>query len=147
MEEIRLTIAGKPTPLSRAGHGQFGGKFLTAPTSRQIGLVVDAWERAGEPRFEDDTPLLLEVDFIFERPGSHFGTGRNAGILKASARPFPTGRPDTSNLVKLVEDALNGNAYKDDSRIVRIHALKRYGERSKTEIVLTPALPFSGGAA
>ena len=133
--EIKLTIPGKPTPLSRAGHGQFGGKFLTAPTSKQIGLVVDAWERAGEPRFED-VPLQLLVTFLFERPASHFGTGRNAGKLKASARPFPTGRPDLSNLVKLVEDALNENAFKDDSRIVDTWATKAYSERSRTEIVL-----------
>lgn len=140
MNEIRLTVPGKPTPLSRAGHGQFGGKFLTAPTSKQIGLVVDAWERAGKPRFEDETPLLLECDFYFERPASHFGTGRNAGQLKASAKTQPTSRPDTSNLVKLVEDALNENAFKDDSRIVRLVAAKRYVDQgSRTEIVLRPA--------
>lgn len=137
--EIRLTVLGKPTPLSRAGHGQFGGKFLTAPTSRQIGLVVDAWERAGALRFPDDQPLGLHVVFVFERPASHFGTGRNAGRLKPSARLCPTGRPDLSNLVKLIEDALNGNAFKDDSRIVRTIAEKRYGERGQTEVVLRRA--------
>jgi Holliday junction resolvase RusA-like endonuclease len=138
--EIRLTIPGKPTPLSRAGHGQFGGKFLTAPTSKQIGAVVDAWQRAGEPRFDDELPLLLECDFYFERPSSHFGSGRNVGVLKPSAKSEPTSRPDTSNLVKLVEDALNENAFKDDSRIVRLVAAKRYVDRgARTEIVLRPA--------
>lgn len=146
MNEIRLTVPGKPTPLSRAGHGQFGGKFLTAPTSKQIGLVVDAWQRAGEPRFEDETPLLLDVSFYFERPASHFGTGRNAGKLKPSAPPEPISRPDLSNLVKLVEDALNENAFKDDSRIVRTTAAKRFTQTAAlarrgpyTEIVLRPA--------
>jgi Holliday junction resolvase RusA-like endonuclease len=139
VKEVHLIVPGKAVPLSRAGHGQFGGKFLTAPTSKQIGLVVDAWQRAGEPRFDDDTPLHLVVTFGFERPSSHFGTGRNAGKLKPSARPFPTGRPDLSNLVKLVEDALNENAFKDDSRIVATFAAKKYAERSRTEIVLREA--------
>jgi Holliday junction resolvase RusA-like endonuclease len=139
MKEIRLTIPGKPIPLSRAGHGQFGGKFLTAPTSKQIGLVVDTWERAGEPRFGDDVPLQLLATFLFERPASHFGTGRNAGKLKPSARPFPIGRPDLSNLLKLVEDALNGNAFKDDSRIVEAWPTKAYADRARTEIVLREA--------
>jgi Holliday junction resolvase RusA-like endonuclease len=134
-----LRLLGKPVPLSRVSAGQFGGRYLSGPTSTQIGLVVDAWVRAGEPRFEDDAPLILECDFYFERPASHFGSGRNAGKLKPSARPEPTGRPDLSNLVKLIEDALNGNAYKDDSRIVRTVAAKRYGDRSRTEIVLRPA--------
>jgi|SRR6478609_7906131 len=138
--EIKLTIPGKPVALSRTSAGQFGGRYLAPNSSKQIGAIVDAWERAGQPRFEDDLPLMLEAAFIFDRPASHFGTGRNAGVLKQSARPHPTGRPDLSNLVKLVEDALNENAFKDDSRIVAYGATgKRYGERSRTEIVLRPA--------
>lgn len=135
-EPIRLTILGKPVPLSRVSAGQFGGRYLSGPTSTQIGLVVDAWKRAGEPRFSDDTPLKLDCTFIFERPASHFGTGRNAGRLKASARRFPTGRPDLSNCIKLIEDALNGNAFKDDSRIVRVNAAKQYGDRGETLVTI-----------
>jgi Holliday junction resolvase RusA-like endonuclease len=131
VNEIKLTVPGKPVPLSRTSAGQFG------PTSTQIGLVVDTWQRAGEPRFEDDIPLLLEVDFLFERPASHYGSGRNSHKLKPSAKTEPTSRPDLSNLIKLIEDALNGNAFKDDSRIVRIVAAKRFVDRgSRTEIVL-----------
>jgi Holliday junction resolvase RusA-like endonuclease len=135
VRELKLTVLGKPVPLSRVSAGQFGGRYLSGPTSRQIGNVVDAWERAGEQRFEDDQALRLDCSFYFERPASHFGTGRNAGELKTwAAFKEPTGRPDLSNLVKLVEDALNGNAFKDDSRIVVINAQKRYADRARTEI-------------
>lgn len=141
MNEIRITVPGKPVALSRVSAGQFGGRYLAPATSKQIGNVVDAWERAGKPRFDDELPLSLECDFIFERPSSHFGSGRNAGKLKASAKPEPVSRPDTSNLIKLVEDALNENAFKDDSRIVRITAAKRYVDRgARTEIVLRPVV-------
>jgi Holliday junction resolvase RusA-like endonuclease len=137
MSEIRLTIPGKPTPLSRTGHGQFGAKFLTAPTSRQIGLVVDAWEKAGSHRFGDDEPLELIATFFYERPRSHFGTGRNAGELKnryRSARPFAGG--DTDNLVKLVLDALQHNAFRNDSRVVEVFAGKFYAAQARSEIVV-----------
>jgi Holliday junction resolvase RusA-like endonuclease len=137
--EITLRVLGKPVALSRTSAGQFGGRYLAPSSSKQIGAVVDAWERAGEPRFDEDTPLILEVDFYFERPSSHFGSGRNADKLLPSAKPEPISRPDLSNLVKLIEDALNENAFKDDSRIVRTVAAKRYGDRSRTEIVLRPA--------
>lgn len=130
-----LVIPGKPVPLSRTGHGQFGGKFLSSKSSRQIGLIVDKWQREGEPRLPD-VALKMECTFIFERPGSHFGTGRNAGKLKPSAPKYPTGRPDSSNLVKLVEDALNGNAFKDDSRIVHSQMDKAYGTRAETVIAI-----------
>jgi Holliday junction resolvase RusA-like endonuclease len=138
VKEIALRVLGKPVALSRVSAGQFGGRYLALASSKQIGAVVDAWERIGEPRFDDDVPLSLEVDFYFERPASHFGSGRNADKLKPSAKAEPTSRPDLSNLVKLVEDALNGNAYRDDSRIVRTVAAKRYGDRARTEIVLRP---------
>jgi Holliday junction resolvase RusA-like endonuclease len=140
LTEISFTILGKPVPLSRTGHGQFGGKYFSAPTSIQIGLVVDAWQKSGEPRFDDDTPLCLDARFLFERPAGHFGTGRNAGVLKDRfLLTEPTGRPDLDNMVKLICEALQGNAFKDDSRVVTIHAAKRYDERARTVIALRPA--------
>lgn len=45
----------------------------------------------------------------------------------------PTTKPDLSNLVKAIEDALNGIAYKDDSQIVKLTAEKYYGV-PRTEI-------------
>lgn len=132
MKVLRLEILGKPTPLSRTGAGQFGAKWVTAPSSRQIGLVIDAWERGGRFRFGDDEPLKLTVHFISERPASHFGTGRNAGSLKSSARRYPAATPDLDNLVKLICDALQGNAFKNDSRVVTLEARKAYGEKART---------------
>ena len=139
MTEINLTILGKPIPLSRTGHGQFGGKYFSAPTSRQIGLVVDAWERAGGIRFPDDSPLHLTCTFCYERPKSHFGTGRNAGKLKDSAPSFPIGPADVDNLVKLLMESLQGNAFRNDSRIVRVSASKVYRDRAWTDLTILHA--------
>ena len=36
----------------------------------------------------------------------------------------PTARPDLSNLLKAVEDALNGVAYEDDAQVVRVTGAK-----------------------
>lgn len=38
----------------------------------------------------------------------------------------PTTKPDTSNIVKAVEDALNGVLYVDDNQIVQLSVLKSY---------------------
>lgn len=43
-------------------------------------------------------------------------------------------RPDVDNLLKLVCDALNGVAWKDDSDIASIFAVKGYSEHPRTEI-------------
>lgn len=131
---LKLVIPGKPVALSRTGHGQFGNRWLASNSSTQLGLVVDAWTRAGEARFPDDAYLRVTTSFYFERPKSHFGTGRNAGILKPAFLTAYPGRPDIDNLVKLAIEALQGNAYRDDSRIVEVFAVKKYGPRPRTEI-------------
>ena len=43
-----------------------------------------------------------------------------AGVIQ------PTTKPDVSNIVKGIEDALNGIWYKDDSQIVHEYSMKQY---------------------
>lgn len=138
-ERIELTVFAKPTALSRQGRGQFGGQFKTKATVRQIDRIVAAWEEAGKPRIQDRTPLIMSCRFYYERPQSHFGTGKNAGILKPSfVDAEPISRPDADNLLKLVGDALSGYAFDDDARITEAHVLKAYAEDgfARTEIVI-----------
>lgn len=54
-----------------------------------------------------------------------------------------TAKPDSSNILKLVEDALNGLAYKDDCQIVGEIPLKapRFGDRDWLEIEVTYCEP------
>lgn len=51
-----------------------------------------------------------------------------AGIVK------PTIKPDCSNYLKGIEDALNGIAYIDDSQLVLVHVTKRYAAEPRAEI-------------
>jgi Holliday junction resolvase RusA-like endonuclease len=78
--------------------------------------------------------LLLEATFYRPRPASHFGSGRNAGVLKASAPPFPTVRPDTTKLLRAIEDALKGIWYRDDAQIVDQAVRKRWGTTARVEM-------------
>ena len=48
----------------------------------------------------------------------------------------PATRPDASNVLKSVEDALNGLAYRDDSQIVEILVQKYYSRTPRVEITL-----------
>lgn len=58
-------------------------------------------------------------------------------LLRESAPLYPTGRPDIDNYIKFYLDVLNGIAYKDDSQIVKIKAVKMYSSPAKTVIELT----------
>jgi hypothetical protein len=75
-----------------------------------------------------DGPLGLAVIFTLRRPKGHFGTGRNAGVVRASACPWPIVKPDATKLLRSIEDALTGVVWTDDAQVVEQLATKRYGE-------------------
>jgi Holliday junction resolvase RusA-like endonuclease len=147
-EVMRLRIPGKPMTWKRV-EANFR-KGLGKPTfhnpdamMRQQGHIGLMWRGAGHKRLPDPVDVGMQVEFVFPRPKHHYGTGKNAGVLKDSCRHL---RPrsgkyggDTSNLVKLVEDALNAVGYDDDAQIVETHAVKRYimpGEDPHTMLVV-----------
>jgi crossover junction endodeoxyribonuclease RusA len=69
------------------------------------------------------------VTFTFARPAAHFGTGRNAHLLKPSApaRPVPKGKDDGDKLQRAVMDALtDAGMWADDSQVVEWHGSKLY---------------------
>ena len=86
-------------------------------------------------------PLELTVTFYLARPRGHYGTGRNADRLRPSAPAHPTTRPDTSKLVRALEDALTRQVYADDAQIVRQHAERRYGVPERTEVTIRQLPP------
>lgn len=75
-----------------------------------------------------DGPLGLACEFTLRRPKGHFGTGRNSGSVKSSAPPSPITKPDTTKLLRAIEDAMSGIVWRDDAQVVEQAATKVYGE-------------------
>ena len=48
----------------------------------------------------------------------------------------PTKRPDADNVVKLVADALNQVAYRDDTQIVDCQVRKFYSDNPRLEVLI-----------
>lgn len=72
-------------------------------------------------------PVRVDVDFAFARPQTHFGSGRNAGRLKASAPTFRAAAPDIDKLLRAILDGMTGIVFRDDSQVAIVTASKRYG--------------------
>jgi Holliday junction resolvase RusA-like endonuclease len=78
----------------------------------------------------------------FTRPAWHYGTGRNAGLVKPSAPKWPAVKPDGDKLGRAIGDALTqAGVLLDDSRIVDWHIHKRYGRTPRIEIRVSPMEP------
>ena len=80
--------------------------------------------------------VCVSMIFIFKRPKSHFGSGRNAERMKPLAPCGHMQRPDVDKLVRAVLDGLTGVAFVDDSQVVMIEARKRWGSWSRAEITV-----------
>jgi Holliday junction resolvase RusA-like endonuclease len=88
-----------------------------------------------------DSLLVMSLVFYKPRPKNHYGTGRNAEVLKDSAPAAPGTKPDTGKLARAVEDALSGVIYADDALLVDTYHSKRYCHRWEPERVLVSIRP------
>lgn len=93
-------------------------------------------------------PVRAWLRFTFDRPPSHYGTGRNSDVLKTSAPAFPGhGCGDIDKLQRAIFDALTvAKVYADDTQVVDVRARKFYAgdhelalPRAGVDIVLEEA--------
>ncbi|WPR52783.1 RusA family crossover junction endodeoxyribonuclease [Streptomyces sp. S399] len=129
---LTVTVYGLPAPQGSKRHVG-GGRMVES--SRHVAPWREAvvWalreEIARHPGWRPLTgPLDASMIFSFARPKGHFGTGRNAGALKASAPSRPAVMPDLSKLARSTEDAITtAGGYADDALLVGYRRLeKRY---------------------
>lgn len=120
-----LWVSTRPVAKGRPRVGLRGHVYTPTATKQAEYEIRQAWlAKFGDGPYDGD--LDVEIGAYLPRPKFHWGTGKNAGLLKDSARAYPGGKPDLDNLLKLVVDALNGLAFIDDGQIVQARAYKRY---------------------
>lgn len=84
---------------------------------------------AWSPRKPSVAHARVELAFTVARPAGHYGTGRNAGVVKPCAPAYPTakGSGDVDKLERAILDALTGVVWADDAQVVDTVVSKRYG--------------------
>lgn len=121
---IALELSGRPEGKARPRFGKGGRVFTPTATKLAEGRIIDAWTNAGQPRLEG--PVRLRVRLEVSRPKDHY-TSKGALSAKGQRLPLPTGKkPDLDNAVKLVMDALNRRAYRDDVDVVELAAVRAW---------------------
>lgn len=72
-------------------------------------------------------PVAIVVGFVMPRPKHHYGTGRNAALLKPGAPIWHTHKPDGDKLQRAIFDALTqAHVWRDDALVVKSAWSKAY---------------------
>jgi Holliday junction resolvase RusA-like endonuclease len=135
-ESLVIRVYGTPAPQGskRAFVNKHSGRVQVVESSKAVKpwrqavlyAALEERRRPGRPAHETLAgPVAVTVEFLLARPKGHYGTGRNAGLVKESAPGRPAVRPDLDKLVRSTLDALKeAGVYGDDSQIVALMATK-----------------------
>ncbi len=142
MRKVKFEVPGDPKGKGRPRFSRNGRPYTPQGTIVYENLVRLEYERqANGVFFEKDIPLMMRIMAYYSIPKSA-GKGKRNGMLLGEIRP--TKKPDSSNVLKAIEDALNSVAYYDDSQIVSTTIDRYYGENPRVEVVISELL--SNGA-
>jgi len=84
-------------------------------------------------------PLELHVTFLRSRPAGHFNSKGQLN-KKGLEEAFPATKPDTTKLLRCLEDALTeAGVWVDDARVVTQYVQKRWGPSDSTLVRVLPA--------
>lgn len=78
-------------------------------------------------------PIKMKIEAYFAIPKS-FSKVKQSQALEGKLLPLT--KPDADNIAKIICDALNDVAYKDDTQIVELAITKRYAMEPKVKITL-----------
>lgn len=142
MNSISFTVEGRPAQQGskRAFKHKHTGKIVMLdmsanlkPWRTQVSAAARS-EMRGEPPTHDAVRVFLF--FTFQRPKNHYGTGKNAGVLKAGRPRWYSSAPDIDKLSRACLDAMTGIAYRDDSQVAGLTAEKAYGDAPGVRVVV-----------
>jgi Holliday junction resolvase RusA-like endonuclease len=137
-EVITFSVLGTPVAKGTAiisKHGKFA--HLRSPektVNAERTLLAQALPHKPDTPWEG--PIGIKVKCVFARPKCHYRTGKNSHLLRDDAPELHIVKPDASNLLKMVEDALKEVFFKDDSQIVMPIPYKVYGDVPRIEITI-----------
>ena len=130
---IEFTIPGVPQGKERPRFTQNGETYTPKKTKGYEKLVAWAYQcEAHGAKFTG----TIRVDIAAIYPVPHSWSKRKQAEA-IDNQILPMVKPDWDNIGKIVCDALNGIAYKDDAAITDATVCKRYGTRPCVAVRLT----------
>jgi Holliday junction resolvase RusA-like endonuclease len=126
---LYITVLGKPITQGSKTRTKWG---MYDDNTKTLRPWREAVKTACLDALGDRPPLTGACDvqlwFYFDRPRSHYGTGRNVGVVKASAPTYPCTRGigDVDKLVRSCFDAMTDAGVWTDDCLATVFAAARH---------------------
>lgn len=132
---VKFSVLGEPQGKGRprfARTGAYVRTYTPEGTAVYENMIRLEYRRqCNDYRFEGS--VRVDVDAYYSVPKSA-SKKKSLEMLAGTIRP--TRKPDADNVMKVVADALNGIAYRDDTQIAECGVRKFYGEMPRIEVSL-----------
>ena len=135
MSEITFTVPGDPVGKARpraTSAGPYVRMYTPKKTMDYENLVRRCFTESGGKMISG--PVCLEAKLYFQMPKS-FSQKKQRELAYSNCEK----KPDIDNVIKIIGDALNGIAYKDDSSIVSVTATKQWAAQGCLVVSLNSA--------
>jgi Holliday junction resolvase RusA-like endonuclease len=137
---VTFKIDANPVGKQRARYvkrGNFVQAYTPEKTRTYETLIRDAAIEAMGTSEPLETPVTLYLYIRVPIPKSH-SKKKVEACLNGLDQPIK--KPDASNILKSVEDGMNGIVYKDDSQIINLHVTKVYSTLAGVDICVKECL-------
>jgi Holliday junction resolvase RusA-like endonuclease len=140
MNVVSFTIPGEPQGKARPRVVRKNGISLTYTPDKTVAyeeLVRIRFKAAAQGfRFPDDAQVGIQITAWYSIPKSK---SKKVKAAMLAGQINPTKKPDCDNIVKIICDALNGIAYKDDQQITLAQIRKKYADMPRVDVRLMKA--------
>ena len=137
---VTFKVDADPVGKQRARYakrGNFVQTYTPDKTRNYEALIKEAAIEAMGSSEPLETPVTLYLYIRAPIPKS-LPKKRIEACLNGLEKPIK--KPDASNVLKSIEDAMNGVVYKDDSQIVNIHVAKVYSSVAGVDVCVKECL-------
>ena len=137
---VTFKVDANPVGKQRARYvkrGNFVQAYTPEKTRTYETLIKDAAIEAMGTSEPLETPVTLYLYIRVPIPKSH-SKKKVEACLNGLDQPIK--KPDASNILKSVEDGMNGIVYKDDSQIVNLHVTKVYSTLAGVDVCVKECL-------
>ncbi|MBQ3415380.1 MAG: RusA family crossover junction endodeoxyribonuclease [Clostridia bacterium] len=125
----QFEIPGKITGKARPRLNTITGRAYTPGNTKDYEMLIKQYFKIKYPKFETlEGRIKVKIIAYFEIPKQTSKKQKEKMMLNEIS---PTKKPDIDNVIKIILDALNKMAFRDDSQITKLEIEKRYAEEEK----------------